>query len=64
MLSYSSLHFIYQNVFALNMRSIKTHRKSIVIALIMLFIKQFYAAHWLVINISLAGVIGQKDLKN
>ena len=62
--SYSSPFFIYQNIFALNMRSIKNHRRNIFKVLIMLFIKQFYAAHWLVMNISLAGVIGQKDLRN
>ena len=38
--SYSSPYFIYQSVFALNMRSIKTHRRSIIKVLIMLFIKQ------------------------
>ena len=63
--SYSSPHCIFEIFFPSNTRSIKTHWKSVIKALIKLLIKQlFYAAHWLAINICLRSMIGWKDLTN
>ena len=60
--SNSLLHCVFYSVFALKSRSIKTQR-SVAKVLITLLIKQFYQAHWLVINICLKSVVGRKDFE-
>ena len=67
--SYRYPHCIFQSVFSLNTRSVKSHWASViknytVIKITLLIKQQFYAAHSLVLNICLRSVIGRKDLIN
>ena len=56
--SYRSSHCIFQSVYALNTRSIKTLRRIIVKVLITLLIKQqFYVPYWLATNKCLKSAI-------
>ena len=67
--SYRYPHCIFQSVFALNTRSVKSHSARVikdytVIKITLLIKRQFYAAHSLVLNICLRSVIGRKYLIN